>query len=177
MKPKSIHMKVVMTLNDLANMMNEIEAQAKGPQGYRFPLQSFQDGLESPVMYLAFDPEFLQLTNQMALGIPSPRGGKVKWIDLSEEWLNKFSFIPFNKNSNKFAPMFSLATWMGSGWSVDLVCVSQDEDRKFEWQHLCTEFPTKAKRLAMPMRPNRPEIQRLRAMFTDKTKRYLGFAS
>ncbi len=28
----------------------------------------------------------------------------------------------------------------------------------------------------MPMRLNRPEIQRLKRVFTDKNKRYLGFA-
>ncbi len=88
------------------------------------PLQSFVDGSESPVIYLAFDPEFLQLTNQTALGIPKPLGGTVKWIDASPEWLNKFSCIPHDKDSNEFAPMFSLATWMGlagqSIWSLFL---------------------------------------------------------
>ncbi len=64
-------------------------------------------------MYLAFDPEFLQLTNQTALGIREPRGGKVKWIDADIAWLNKFSFIPHDKDANEFAPMFSLSSWMG----------------------------------------------------------------
>ncbi len=112
----------------------------------RLPLQSFVDGSESPVIYLAFDPEFLQLTNQTVLGILEPLGGMVKWIDASPEWLNKFSFILHNKDSNEFAPMFSLSTWMGSGWSVDLVAMSQDEDRRENWPPLCTKFPTKTAR-------------------------------
>ncbi len=41
---------------------------------------------------------------------------------------------------------------------------------------LCTEFPTKVGREKAQMRPNGPEIQRLRRMFSDKTKRYIGFA-
>ncbi len=76
-------MNVVKTLNELTNMMNYIEARAKGLQGYRLPPQSFEHGLQSPVTYLALDPEFLQLTNQTALGAVDPKGGNVKWIDAS----------------------------------------------------------------------------------------------
>ncbi len=125
-------MRVVKTLNELTNMMNDIEARAKGPQGYRLSLQSFIDGSESPVTYLTFDPKFLQLTHQTALGLKNPKGGKVNWIDASPEWLNKFSFIPYDKDSHEFTPMFSLSTWMGSGWLVNLVCISQDEN---QWEH------------------------------------------
>ncbi len=176
MKPKSVHLRVVKTLNQLTNMMNEIEQRAKGPQGYRFPPQSYIDGSESPIIYLAFDPEFLQLTNQTALGIAEPKGGSVKWIDAEPAWLNHFSFIPFDKNGTEFAPMFSLSSWPGYGWAVDMVYVSKDEDRRGGRQPLCTEFPTKADRRTAPMRPNGPEVQRLRRMFTDKNKRYFGFA-
>ncbi len=144
-------MRVVKTLNELTNMMTDIEAQAKGPQGYRLPPQYFVHGSESPVIYLAFDPEFLQLTNQTALGNQEPKGGTVKWIDASPEWLNWFSFILYNKDSNECAPMFSLATWMGPGWSVDLVSISQDEDRRENRPPLCTEFPAKAARRATPI--------------------------
>ncbi len=54
----------------------------------------------------------------------------MKWIDAEEVWLNKFSFIPYDKECHEFTPMFSLATWVGVGWTVNLVCVSQDEDRR-----------------------------------------------
>ncbi len=123
MKPKNVHMRVVKTLAKLNNMMNDIEARAKGPQGYRLPLQSYIDGSELPVIYLAFDPKFLQLTNQTATGLHEPKGGKVNWIDASPQWLNQFSFIPHNKDLNEYALMFSLSTWMGPSWTVDLVSV------------------------------------------------------
>ncbi len=83
----------------------------------------------------------------------------MKWIDALPDWLSKFSFIPYDKNSNKFAPMFSLSTWMGYGWTVDLVCVSQDEDRRENRLPLSTEFPSKAVRRAAPLRPNGLQIQ------------------
>ncbi len=61
MKPKNVHLRVVKTLNELTNMMNDIEARVKGRQGYRLPPQSYVDGSESPVIYLAFDPNFSSL--------------------------------------------------------------------------------------------------------------------
>ncbi len=128
MKLKNIHMRVVKTLNELTNMMNDIKARVKGPQGYRLPPQSYIDGSELPVIYLAFDPKFLQLTNQTAKGLQELKGGKVNWIDASPEWLNQFSFILYNKNLNEYAPMFSLSTQMGPSWLVDLVSISKDED-------------------------------------------------
>ncbi len=145
-KLKNVHMRVVRTLAGLTNMMNNIEARANGPQGYRLPLQSYIDGSKSPVIYLAFNPKFLQLTNKTAKGLQELKGGKVNWIDTSPQWLNQFSFILYNKNMNEYTPMFSLSTWMGPGCTVDLVSISKDEDQRENWPPLCTEFPTKAAR-------------------------------
>ncbi len=54
----------------------------------------------------------------------------MKWIDADVAWLNKFSFIPYDKDANEFTPMFLLSTWMGPGWTVDMIYLSQDEDRR-----------------------------------------------
>ncbi len=80
MNPGMTQMVIVHDTESMEKMLNEIERYGQGLEGFKLPPQPFEDGDESPVVYLAWDPEhqpIVSLWNSDYHPVFSP----VKWID------------------------------------------------------------------------------------------------